>query len=192
MWQTQDSLLSLHATDTDSFIFSVEYPVGSNRNFFRELFDISDSLDLSTYDAQSPLVLANEDRKELVLRRIKESKGRVGLMKNELSGHLDMLHIIALRPKLYAFQVSNSTEKLVCKGIQRYVVKDHMSFDSYKQVLINELPTRHSMNQIRSTHHTLYIQRITKTSLSLFDDKRYWLNKKISVPHGHPLAVVDV
>ena len=145
-------------------------------------------MDLSSYSETSPFFMANLDRKEVLLAHQKANKGVVGLMKNELSGDREMQHCIALRPKLYAFSIySTSKEHLTCKGISRYVIQDQLNLKLYKSVLETHLPTRHSMNLIRSKKHQLYIERITKTSLSLFDDKRYWVTKYFSLPHGHPL-----
>lgn len=62
-----------------------------------------------------------------------------------------------------------------------------MNFDTYKGVLETQLPTRHTMNVIRSKDHNLSIYRQTKTSTTLFEDKMFWLNKYYCLPHNHYL-----
>ena len=74
------------------------------------------------------------------------------------------------------------------KGIGRSVTKNEITFKDYQRVLETTLPQRHAMTTIRSKDHNLYIQKLEKTSLSLFEDKRYWLDHYVSVPYGHPLA----
>ena len=68
------------------------------------------------------------------------------------------------------------------------MTKNEITFDDYQQTLETGLPQRHVMNVIRSVDHRVQIQNVEKTSLSLWDDKRYWVDHYRSVPYGHPLS----
>ena len=94
------------------------------------------------------------------------------------------------RPKSYAYLTSKAGEEVKkAKGISRSVTKNEITFEDYQRVLETKLPQRHAMTTIRSKGHNLYIQKLEKTSLSLFEDKRYWLDHYVSVPYGHPLTI---
>ena len=113
------------------------------------------------------------------------------------SEHILLAQYISLpsfppRPKSYAYLTDKAGEEVKkAKGIGRAVTKNEISFADYQRVLETKLPQRHAMTTIRSKEHNLYIQKIEKTSLSLFDDKRYWLTHFDSVPYGHPLAISE-
>ena len=92
------------------------------------------------------------------------------------------------RPKSYACRLEDNGTKKALKGIGRSVTKNEISFDDYQRTLETGLPQRHVMNVIRSIDHRVLIQNVEKTSLSLWDDKRYWLSQYESVPYGHPLS----
>ena len=193
VWQTETSRLSVLMSDTDSFIFQVEYPPGSTRNFYREMLQLSDWLDFSTFDDENhPLIQNNLDRKDWLLQRIKDTKGVLGLLKSEMAVDQHLTHVITLRPKLYCYETTNSltqktTCKKLCKGISKAVIKQQLTFKTYQSVLENEVPTRHAMYNIRSREHHLSIEKVQKTSASLFEDKRFWVSKYHSLPHGHHL-----
>ena len=100
-----------------------------------------------------------------------------------------MAECICLKPKAYSYSTFSrygcdeeehlaETKKL--KGISRCVVKNKISHSDYRQVIETTLPMRHEMRLIRSKNHLLYIQNLEKTSLSLWDDKRYWINRYYS------------
>ena len=124
---------------------------------------------MSSYSDTSPFVFANLDLKEALFAHQAANKGIVRLIKNELLGERKMQHSTALRPKLYAFSIySLSKEHPTCKAISRYVIQDQLNLKLYKSVLETNLPTLHSLNLIRSKKRQLYIERIRKTSLFLF------------------------
>ena len=109
-------------------------------------------------------------------------------------------NIICLRPKLYALQTipnfwddsgqNNSTNQtkdtIACKGVDKNAQKRSLSFQLYMDVLNSTQPQRHDNITIRSINHQLFILKTNKTSLSLYEDKRWWLNKYTSYPFSHP------
>lgn len=75
-----------------------------------------------------------------------------------------------------------------CKGISRTVVKREIIHEHYKDTLLNSTHSKHTMYGLRSDHHIMYCDKITKISLSAFDDKRYWLDDGItSLAYDHYL-----
>ena len=94
--------------------------------------------------------------------------------------------VIWLCPKMYSYILDDGESKQLAKGIKKYITKN-MSFNDYKTVLDTTLPMRHEQNLIRSRHHSLYIERLKKSSLSLFDNKRFWIDKYRSLAFGNPL-----
>ena len=186
--------LVANMSDTDSFAFTVTYPISSTRNFWTDIMAVVPCLDISTVNETHPLITNNPDKKQYLLDHIKNSKGVLGLLKNEIDPQLGnqsdptrISEIICLRPKLYSYKLSHTGEEAKkCKGISRYVTKNHISFENYREVLTTTHPLRHSMRVIRSEDHQLYINSVNKCSLSLFCNKRYWINKYSSLPFGHP------
>ena len=59
------------------------------------------------------------------------------------------------------------------KGINKNVVDDELKYEDYKNVLFNRSCMRHEINRIRSKDHSIGSYRISKISLSSFDDKKY-------------------
>ena len=64
------------------------------------------------------------------------NKKVIGLMKDELGGKV-MIEFIALRPKLYAYKILNGIEDKRCKEIKKCVVMKTISFDDYKNCLLD-------------------------------------------------------
>ena len=102
-----------------------------------------------------------------------------------------------MKPKLYAFQSNpirqltipqTTTETVVCKGGK----KAKLNYAMYEQVLSSLLPVRQTARTFRSYNHEIYMIETTKQVLSVFDDKRWWVDKFTSLPYGHPDTVVVV
>ena len=64
------------------------------------------------------------------------NKKVIGLMKDKL-GDAIMTKFIALRLKLYSFRKLDGVEDKMCKGIKKCVVKKTLTFDDYKNCLLN-------------------------------------------------------
>lgn len=164
--------LSLLATDTDSFMFYVE-----TQDVYRDMLENIHLYDTSNYPPNHPLF--STDRKK-----------KIGVFKDELGG-VPMKEFVALRPKMYSY-IYDKNDKEVnekrCKGISRAVVKKEIMHEHYRNTLLNSTQSKHIMFGLRSDRHIMYCDKITKTSLSAFDDKRYWLGDGISsLAYGHCL-----
>ena len=172
----------------------------SSRSYLRDVVKILPEMDFSAYPKDHPLFSTNThitNLKELVMK----NKAVLGLFKDELGGEAFMKRVIALRPKMYTFQSMNWKQKstslvpllpdalvpllpdvMLCKGLDSRIKNAELSYNLYAQVLRTALPLRHSSNTIRSYNHQLYILHQSKTSLSLYDNKRFWINAYDSVP----------
>ena len=185
--------LTLQMSDTDSFIFTVKTPVGSSSDFiWKQMATISNALDISAYDERHPLFAHNPDRRDFLLAWKRECKGKLGLFKDEMGNGLVQSGVF-LRPKMYSLEAYDyhtpSTHSTVfeiqrLKGMSRSVVAKEINHSQYVRCLESEIPKRHTMTIIKCRKHELYIEQLTKTSLSIFDDKRRWLSKYVSVPYG--------
>ena len=72
------------------------------------------------------------------------------------------------------------------KGIKKSVIKNEITHDNYKNILLRREQMFHKMKTIRSEKHQLGSHEINKVSLSCFDDKRYIHENGItSYAYGH-------
>ena len=60
-----------------------------------------------------------------------------------------------------------------CKCVKKSVVKDSITFESYKDCLFNNTTYQAKFNTLRSRKHEITTDCITKVALSANDDKRY-------------------
>ena len=74
----------------------------------------------------------------------------------------------------------NSKDKL--KGISKSQSKN-IKFEEYKKCLDDEVYQQECDNYIiKSINHEMVLQKVKKTKVSIFDDKRCYINKIESVP----------
>ena len=74
---------------------------------------------------------------------------------------------------MYSYKKENGREEKKAKGMKKSVIEKDITHKDYLNILLNRAQMQHSMNTIRSNKHQLGSYKITKTSLSCFDDKRY-------------------
>ena len=68
---------------------------------------------------------------------------------------------------------------------QHYIIISFYNYD-YEKCLVTKKDTFHKMRTIKSNKHQLYTVEIKKTSLTVYDNKRYILGDGISsVPYNH-------
>ena len=99
------------------------------------------------------------------------NKKVIGLMKDELGGGI-MTELVALRSKMYAYNVLGDVERVSkCKGISKCVVKN-LRVKKYKKRLFSGVSTRINQVSIQSREHVVYTESVNKTALSNNDNKR--------------------
>ena len=114
-------------------------------------------------------------------------KACLGCIKDESCGNR-YTEWVLLRPKCYSMQshTHGNTAKRA-KGVQRFVVKNHLTHDIYKQVWEQMVIKYVTNRRIGSNLHQLYTIAVEKLALSAFDDKRCWLDVNYSLPYGYYL-----
>ena len=84
---------------------------------------------------------------------------------------------------MYAFRCKiDQEDKNKLKGISKSQSKNIKS-EEYKKCLNGEKIKNECVNYIlKSSNHDMYMRRIKKTTLSIFDDKRSYLDNIKSIP----------
>ena len=97
-------------------------------------------------------------------------------MKDETEG-VETEEFVELKSKIYSFLINDNSEHKKSKGVNRNAVAT-INHNKYKDVLLNNICLRHSMNRIKdhSKDHRIGIYGIYEISLSCFDDKIYIQN----------------
>ena len=155
--------------DTDSFFLCLYTSPNITLNDVFSAF--RDKFDSSNYDEKHPL-FSNVN------------KARLGCFKDECAGRL-LEEFILLKPKMYSMKYLNDDKSVKrAKGIQKAIVS---SFDhvDYQNIYYSSMQSVETMTLIQSRKHQLSTVNIKKRGLSLWEDKRCWLEKNYSLPYGH-------
>ena len=104
-----------------------------------------------------------------------KNKKVIGEFKIETPKNVRMDDFIALRSKMYAFRCGDDSKNNL-RGISKSQSKN-IKFEVYKICLEGEENKNVSDNYIlKSNNHEMYLQKIRKTTLSIFDDKKNYLD----------------
>ncbi len=163
------ALMKCIYSDTDSFVLKV---VKFFKDYDKDTFEIiSDLIDFSNYPISHPLYDVSK-------------KNALGFLKNEMPA-LKIIRFLALRSKSYCIELDNNQTIRKAKGIS-YNYQKNLTFQSYLDCLLNIQGNIVSQYQIRSYNHKIVTQKLNKTSMSSFDDKRFIFACGIcSVAYGH-------
>ena len=91
-------------------------------------------------------------------------------------------------------KLQTEKRKKKAKGVKKYIIKNHMKFDNYMNILnafVNHLTveneqTHRNMNFIQSNKHIVHSKTMNKLVLSANDDKRFILDDGINtLAYGH-------
>ena len=151
--------------DCDSFILSIKY-----ENIFEDLKNLEDIFDFSNIDENHELY--SEKNKKVL-----------GKFKIETPKIVFIDEFIALRSKMYAFKCKDKEEdKNKLKGISKNQSKN-FKFEDYKKCLNGEkFKNECDIYILKSSNHDMHMQGIKKTTLSIFDDKRNYLDNITTIP----------
>ena len=157
--------LQLHYIDTDGKILSMR-----TEKIIKDLKNLEDISDFSNLDKNHELY-SNKNKKV------------IGKFKIETPKNIGIDEFVCLRSKAYSFKCKNNDEnKNKIKGISKSQSK-HIKFEEYYNCLIGGEYQKECDNYfIRSLNHEMYLQKVKKSTLSLFDDKRYYVNETESIP----------
>ena len=158
--------IQLHYMDCDSFVLSIE-----TQNIINDLKNLENLFDFSNFNKNHEL-FSNKNKKV------------VGKFKIETPKNIWIDEFVALRSKCYAFKCDNDSKNKL-KGISKSQSKN-IKFEEYKKCLYGEECQRECDNYIlRSINHEMVLQKVKKSTLSIFDDKRCYINNIESKPWNY-------
>ena len=157
--------LQLHFIDTDGMIWSMK-----TKDIIKDLKILEDIFDFSNLD----------ENHELFSNRNKKLNGK---FENETPRNVFIDEFVCLRSKAYAFKCNDNNEnKNKLRGISKSQSK-HIKFEEYYNYLFGGEYQKECDNYIiRSPNHEMYLQKVKKSTLSLFNDKRCYINETESIP----------
>ncbi|GBM05509.1 hypothetical protein AVEN_94791-1 [Araneus ventricosus] len=151
--------------DTDSLYISVE----TDDVFLDMKTSLNNIFDLSNYPKNHFLF---DD----------SNRGRLGYLTSEAVQPIR--EFVGLKAKMYAFSYGD-TYKKTAKGVKKSSLKD-FTFESYKNVLLEESSIRQPQCSIVSKKHELHTVIQNKIGLSALYDKKYLADGGIySLVYGH-------
>ena len=149
--------------DTDSLVLSV-----NTRDFIEDLKKLEDIFDFS-YLEKDHESFSNKNKKVI-------AKFKIGTAKK-----IWIDEFVCLKSKMYAFKCGNDSKNKL-KSVSKSQSKN-IKFEEYKKSLDEEIFQSECNNYVlRSINHEMHLQEIKKSTLSMFDDKRCYLNKIESKP----------
>ena len=96
-----------------------------------------------------------------------------------------MTEFVALRPKAYAYLDNDGNKHKKSKGTKRYVIKQKLLFQNFKDCLFNNKTVYRSQQRFKSYNHDVYTEEVNKIALSSNDDKRLQTFDRITTyPYG--------
>ena len=157
--------LQLHYVDTDGVILSMK-----TENIIKDLKKLEDIFDFSNLDKSHELY-SNKNEKVN------------GKFKIETPKNTWIDEFVCLRLKAYSFKCKNNDEnKNKIRGISKSQSK-HIKFEEHYNCLFGkEYQKECNKYNIRSMDHEMVLQEVKKSTLSIFDDKRCYINNIESKP----------
>ena len=155
--------IQLHYMDTDSFVLSV-----NTKDIIKDLKNLEDIIDFSNLDKNNEL-FSNKNEKV------------IGKVKIETPKNIWIDEFVCLRSKMYAFKCGGDSKNKL-KGFSKSYSKN-IKFEEYKKCL-DKKEYQHECDNyiIRSINHEMVLQKVKKSTLSIFDDKRCYINNIESEP----------
>ena len=107
----------------------------------------------------------------------------IGKFKKETPKNIWIDEFVPLRSKAYSFKCKgNGEKKNKIKGISKSQSK-HIKFEEYYKFLFGRENQKQCNNyNIRSINHEMVLQEVKKSTLSIFDYKRRYINNIESIP----------
>ena len=152
--------------NTDSFVLSVK-----TKNIIKDLKNLEDIFDFSNLDKNHEL-FSNKNKKV------------IGKFKIETPKNIWIDEFVCLRSKMYAFKCGDDSKNKL-KGISKSQSKN-IKFEEYKKCLDGEDYQQECDNYIiRTINHDMVLQKVKKSTLSISDDKRCYINNIESIPWNY-------
>ena len=147
-------------------------------------------VDIDNLPTEHPLFVYNTDRRSMLLEIKQMNKKVLGKFTTEWPNPKDFIASVCfLKSKLYAILTVSDYTKKKCKGISRQVVSSSIDYSMYEKTYENESFMFHSQEGFRSRKHDIFLESMTKCSMSIIDQKRFWLSRNVSFPHGFSITL---
>ena len=140
--------IKLSYMDTDSFIVHI-----GTEDFYIDI-------DTSAYD--------KDDNRPLP---IGTNKKVIDIFKDELNGKI-MTKFCVPRAKTYALKCHNDQEKKKAKGTKKCLIKNDLTFENYKELVLKNKIIMRSQLRFKSDHHNVYTEEVNKIAISSNDNRR--------------------
>ena len=112
---------------------------------------------------------------------VKKNKKVIGKFKIETPKNIWIDEFVCLRSKMYAFKCGDDSKNKL-KGVCNFQSKN-IKFEEYNKCLDGEKYQKECNSYIiRSINHEMVLQEVKKSTLSIFDDKRCYINNIESIP----------
>ena len=157
-----EKIIQCHYMDCDSFVLSIE-----TENIINDLKNLEHLFDFSNLDKNHEF-FSNKNKKV------------VGKFKIETLKNIWIDEFVALRSKCYAFKCGDDSKNKL-KGISKSQSKN-IKFEEYYNCLFGRKYQQECDKYIlRSINHEMILQKVKKSTLSIFDDKRCYINSIESI-----------
>ena len=87
------------------------------------------------------------------------------------------------------YAIKYSKEDMDChqrfRGLKKSIVKKDLTFHSFEMILKGLILPLHEIHNLRARLFDVYLEKSSKASLSLFEDKRHWVNQFFSYAYGN-------
>ena len=155
--------IQLHYMDTDSFVLGV-----NTKDIIKNLKKLEDIFDFSYIDKNHE-IFSNKNKK------------RLGYFKIETPKNFWIDEFICLKSKMYAYKCGDDSKNKL-KGVSKSQ-SQNIKFEDYKKCLDGEENQQECNNYIiKSINYEMVHQEVKKSTLSIFDDKRCYINNIESKP----------
>ena len=149
--------------DSDSFVLSIE-----TQNINNDLKNLEDLFDFGNLNENHEL-FSNKNKKV------------VGKYKIKTPENIWIDEFVCFRSKSFSFKCGNKNTNKLKRVSKSY--SENIKFDEYKKCLDGEEYQEECDNYLlRPLNHELYLQKIKKSMLSLFDGTRCYIKNKESIP----------
>ena len=158
-----DENIQYHYGNTDAMVLSIK-----TKDIVEDLYNLRDFFEFSNLNKEHKLFS-------------EENKKVVGIFKIETSERVWIDEFVCLRSKAYSFECGVKNENKL-EGISNSQTKN-IKFEEYYNCLFGGDYQKKCDNfKIKSKNYDMFHQKVTKNSLSAFDEKRCYLNNIQSIP----------
>ena len=157
--------LQLHYIDTDGVILSM-----NKKDIIKDLKNLEDFFDFSNLDENHELFS-------------KKNKKVIGKFKIQTPENIWIDEFVCFGSKAYLFKCNDNTESKIKIKRNSKSQSKHIKFEEYYNFLFGGEYQKECDNYIiRSLNHEMYLQKVRKYTLSIFDDKRCYIKETESIP----------